>query len=92
MLTDSVSALSIGKRIANGCEFHWTPKGDNNLGSCILIKPDGKRVEFEVDEHDVPYLLEHRATAVPAQMPENKEMCSQQRLKLQKLGLKVTRD
>ena len=26
VLTDSVSALSIGKRIANGCEFHWTPK------------------------------------------------------------------
>ena len=24
VLTDSVSALSIGKRIANGCEFHWT--------------------------------------------------------------------
>ena len=38
-----------------------------------MIKPDGKRIEFEVDEHDVPYLLEHIATAVPAQMPENKE-------------------
>ena len=73
VLTDSVSALSIGKRIANGCEFHWTPKNNNDPGSCILIKPDGKRIEFEVDEHDVPYLLEHRATAVPAQMPENKE-------------------
>ena len=38
-----------------------------------MIKPDGKRIEFEVDEHDVPYLLEHRATAVPAQMPTNKK-------------------
>ena len=26
VLTDSVSALSMGKRIASGCEFHWTPK------------------------------------------------------------------
>ena len=73
VLTDSVSALSIGKRIANGCEFHWTPKNNNDPGSCVLIKPDGKRIEFEVDEHDVPYLLENRATAVPAQIPTNKE-------------------
>ena len=72
VLTDSVSALSICKRIANGCEFHWIPKDNNDPGSCILIKPDGKRIEFEVDEHDVPYSLEHRATAVPVQMPEKK--------------------
>ena len=26
VLTDSVSALSIGKRVASGCEFHWLPK------------------------------------------------------------------
>ena len=73
VLTDSVSAFSIGKRIADGCEFHWTPKNDNDPGSCMLIKPDGKRVEFEVDEHDVPYLLEHRTTAVPAQIQVNQE-------------------
>ena len=73
MLTDSVSALSIGKRVANGCEFHWTPKNVNDPGSCTLIKPDGKRIEFEVDEHDVPYLLEHRTTAVPAQIQKDKE-------------------
>jgi len=73
VLSDSVSALSIGKRIANGCEFHWTPKNNSDPGSCVLIKPDGKRIEFEVDEHDVPYLLENRATAVPAQIPTNKE-------------------
>ena len=29
VLTDSVSALSIGKRIAGGCEFHWVPKEGN---------------------------------------------------------------
>ena len=34
VLTDSVSALSIGKRVANGCEFHWTPKDNDNSGSC----------------------------------------------------------
>ena len=42
VLTDSVSALSIGKRVANGCEFHWTPKNINGSGSCTLINPDGK--------------------------------------------------
>ena len=73
VLTDSVSALSIGKRIANGCQFHWTPKNDNDPGSCTLIKPDGRRIEFEVDEHDVPYLFEHRTTAVPAQIQKDKE-------------------
>ena len=73
VLTDSVSALSIGKRIASGCEFHWTPKENNKAGSCTLIKPDGKRIEFEVDEHDVPYLMEHRTTAVPAHMMTDKE-------------------
>ena len=59
MLTDPVSALSMGKRVASGCEFHWMPKESNNAGSCTLIKPGGKRIEFEVDEHDVPYLMEH---------------------------------
>ena len=43
VLTDSVSALSIGKRAANGCEFHWTPEDNNSSGSCTLIKPDGKK-------------------------------------------------
>ena len=38
-----------------------------------MIKPDGKRIEFEVDEHDVPYLMEHRTTAVLAQIQTNKE-------------------
>ena len=73
VLTDSVSALSIGKRVANGCECHWTPKDNNDSGLCTLIKPDGKRIEFEADEHDVPYLMEHRTTTVPAQMQKNKE-------------------
>ena len=73
VLTDSVPALSIGKRVANVCEFHWAPKNVNDSGSCTLIKPDGKRIEFEVDEHDVPYLMEHRTTAVPAQIQKNKE-------------------
>ena len=73
MLTDSVSALSIGKRVANGCEFHWTPKNVNDPGSCTLIKSDGKRIELEVDEHDLPYLLEHRTTADPAQIQKDKE-------------------
>ena len=49
------------------------PKEDNKAGSCTLIKFDGKRVEFEVDEHDVPYLMEHRTTAVPAPVVNNKE-------------------
>ena len=66
LLADSVSAFSIGKRIASGCEFHWMPRRDNIPGSCTLIKPDGKEVEFEVDEHDVPYFMERRAAAVPA--------------------------
>ena len=40
---------------------------DDKIGSCILIKPDGRKIEFKVDEHDVPYLMEHReTTAVPA--------------------------
>ena len=73
VLTDSVSALSIGKRLASGCDFHWTPKENNKAGSCTLIKPEGKRIEFEVDGHDVPYLMEHRTTAVPAQMITNEE-------------------
>ena len=62
VLTDSVSALSIGKRVANGCEFHWAPTENDKSGSCTLIIPDGKRIEFEVDEHDVPYLMEHGTT------------------------------
>ena len=73
VLTDSMSALSIGKRIASGCEFLWTPKENNKAGSCTLTKPDGKIIVFEVDEHDVPYLMEHRTNAVPAQMMTNKE-------------------
>ena len=73
VLTDSVSALNIGKRVTNGCEFHWTPEENDKSGSCTLIKPDGKRIEFEVDELDVPYLMEHRTTAVPAQIQMNKE-------------------
>ena len=72
VLTDSVSALSIGKRVANGCEFHWTPKENNKSGSRTLAKPNGERIEFEVDEHDVPYLMEHRTTALPAQIQVNK--------------------
>ena len=58
VLTDSVSALSIGKRVASGCEFHWTLKENNKAGSRKLIKPDGKRIEFEVDEHAVPYVFD----------------------------------
>ena len=73
VLTDSVWALSIGKRVAGGCEFHWMPKENNNAGSCTLIKPDGKKIEFEVDEHDVPYLMVHRTTAVPASLGDNSE-------------------
>ena len=73
VLTDSVPALSIGKRVAHGYEFHWTPKESNKSGSCTLIKPDGKRIGFEVDEHDVPYLMEHRTAAVPAQVQVNKK-------------------
>jgi len=53
VLTDSVSAFSIGKRIATGSEFHWIPKRGNKEGSCTLIKPDGKEINFKVDEHDV---------------------------------------
>ena len=49
------------------------PKENNNAGSCTLIEPDGKRTEFEVDEHDVPYLMEHRTAAVPACIDGNKE-------------------
>ena len=71
MLTDSVSALSIGKRVASGCELHWMPKENNKAGSCTLIKPNGKRIESEVGEHDVPYLMEHRTTAVPARIDNN---------------------
>ena len=48
------------------------PKEINNAGSCTLFKPDGKKIEFEVDEHDVPYLLEHITTAVPASIDVNK--------------------
>ena len=73
MLTDSVSAISIGTRIASGCEFRWTPKENNKAGPCAWIKPDGKRIEFEVGEHDVPYLMEHRTTAVLAQKMANEE-------------------
>ena len=73
VLTDSVSALSIGKRVANGSEFHWALKGNSKSGSCTLIKPDGKRIEFEVDGHGVPHLMEHRTMAVPAQIQMNKK-------------------
>ena len=90
VLSDSVSALSIGKRKANGCEFHWTLK-NKDPGSCVLTKPNGKRIEFEVDEHDVPYLLENRATAVPAQIPTNKETCNPQQLKLLRVEHKAIR-
>ena len=62
VLSDSVSALSTGKRIASGCEFHWMPKKDDKVGTRILIEPDGKRNEFKVNEHDVPYLMEQRET------------------------------
>ena len=48
-------------------------KENNKAGSCTLIKPDGKRIEFEVDEHGVPYLMEHRTTAVPARIDNKKE-------------------
>ena len=83
VLTDSVSALSIGKRVASGCEFHWTPKENNKAGPCTLIKPDGKRIEFEVDKHGVPYLMEHRTIAVPAQIVINKEnKCPRQLLQV----------
>ena len=41
-------------------------KANNNAGSRALIKPDRKKIEFEVDEHDVPYLMEHRTIAGPA--------------------------
>ena len=34
VLTDSVSAFSIGKRIASGSEFHWIPKRGDKEGSC----------------------------------------------------------
>ena len=73
VLTDPVSALSIGKRAASGCEFHWMPGENNNAGPCALIEPDDKKVEFEADERDVPYLMEHRTTAVPASIGDNKE-------------------
>ena len=46
--------------------------GNNNAGSCTWIKLDGKRIEFEVDGHDVPYLMEHRTTAVPVHIDINK--------------------
>ena len=49
MLTDSVPALSIGKRVASGCEFHWMPEESNNAGPCTLIKPDGEKIESEVE-------------------------------------------
>ena len=75
VLSDSVSALSIGKRIAGGCEFHWMPKTDDKVGSYILIKLDGEEIEFQVDEHDVPYLMEHReTTAVPANTDDTKSV------------------
>ena len=73
MWTDSVSALGFGKRVASGCGFHWMPEENNKAGSRTSIKPDGKRIELEVDEHDVPYLMEHRTTAVPARVDNNKE-------------------
>ena len=38
------------------------PKKDDKVGACTLIKPDGEKIEFKVDEHDVPYLMEHRET------------------------------
>ena len=66
VLTDSVSAFSIGKRIATWSEFHWIPKRGDKEGSCTLIKPDGKEINFQVDEHDVPYFMEYRTNAVPA--------------------------
>ena len=71
VLKDSVSALSIGKRIAEGCEFHWTPKTASNNGMCKLIKPNGKEINFDIDEHDVPFLMEARHTAVPAAVTDN---------------------
>ena len=92
VLTDSVSALSIGKRVAKGCEFHWTPKENNQFGSCTLIKPDGKRIEFEVDEHDVPYLMEHRTTAVPAQIQMKKEKEAHDNSLSTKIELAVTKN
>ena len=73
VLTDSVSALSIGKRIASGCEFHRMPKDTDKAGSCTLVKPDGERIEFEVDGHDVPCLMEHRTTAAPVHIEGNTE-------------------
>ena len=51
------------------------PKKDDKARSCTLIEPDGKEIEFKADEHDVPYLMEHReTTAVPANMDHNKSM------------------
>ena len=75
VLSDSVSAFSIGKRTANGCEFHWVPEKDDKVGSCIPITPDSKEIEFKVDEHYVPYLMKHReTTAVPANIDIIKSM------------------
>ena len=92
VLTDSVSALSIGKRVANGCEFHWTPTDNDNSGSCTLIKPDGKRIEFEADEHDVPYLMEHRTTAVPVQVQRDKENKQPTATLVEEIRIVVTRN
>ena len=50
------------------------PKRDNKSGSCTLIKPDGNKIEFKVDGHDVPYSLEHRTTAVPANIYDSNSM------------------
>ena len=51
------------------------PKKDDKVGSCTLIKPDGKEIEFKVDGHDMPYLMEYReTTAVPANIDHNKSM------------------
>ena len=62
-----MSARSIGKGVADGCEFHCMPKKDDKAGSCTLTKPNGKEIKFKVDGHDVPYLMEYReTTAVPA--------------------------
>ena len=40
-----------------------------------MVKPDGKGIEFKVDEHDVPYLMEYRETiAVPAGIEPNRRV------------------
>ena len=46
VLSDSVSAISIGKRVANGCEFHWLPPKIIKRDHANCSNPTAKRLSL----------------------------------------------